>query len=82
MKDSQNQKLTYYQNKNVLRFIESKGVKIMFHIHEYKVLTKDYVILRCEGCGRKLDFPGLSPDEAEVYIDQYFSNTGYVYQEK
>ena len=82
MKDSQNHKLTYYQNKNVLRFIESKGVKIMFHIHEYKALTKDYVILHCEGCGSKLDVPGLSPDEAEIYIDQYFSNTGYAYQEK
>jgi len=79
MKDNKRHNLSYYQNENVIRFIESKGVKIMFHIHEYKVLKKDYVILHCEGCGSKLDTPGLSSDDAEAYIDQYFSNTGYAY---
>ena len=82
LKDAQNHKLTLYQNKRVLAFLESKGVKIVFHIHDYQVVKGEFVTMHCEGCGHKLDFPGLSPDEAEVYIEQYFSNTGYAYQEK
>lgn len=39
-------------------------------------------MLHCEGCGNKLDFPGLLPDEADVYIEQYFSNTGFAYQDE
>jgi len=82
LKDAQNHKLTLYQNERVLAFLESKGVKIAFHIHHYQVVKGEFVILCCDGCGDKLDFPGLSPDEANLYIKQYFSNTGYAYQEK
>ncbi len=39
---------TFYQNENVIRFVESKGVKISFHIHKYEALKEDYVILYCE----------------------------------
>jgi hypothetical protein len=81
LKDSQNHKLTLYQNKNVLAFLESKGVKIAFHIHDYQVVKREFVILHCEGCGHKLDSPGLSPDKADAYIKQHLSNTGYAYQE-
>lgn len=78
-KDKQGHDLSLYQNRNVIKFIERKGVKISFHIHKYEVRKKDYVILHCEGCGQNLDIPGLSPDDAKAYIDQYFSNTGYAY---
>jgi hypothetical protein len=54
-------------------------VKISFHIHKYQALKKDYVILYCEGCGESLDVLGLSMDEAQAYMDQYFVNTGYAY---
>lgn len=79
MKDKQGHDLSLYQNKNVIQFIESKGMKISFHIHKYEALREDYVILYCEGCGLRLDVPGLAIDEAKAYIDQYFSNTGYAY---
>jgi hypothetical protein len=79
MKDRKGHDLSFYQNENVIRFIESKGVKILFHIHEYKALKEDYVILYCEGCGSRLTVPGLPMDEAKVYINQYFVNTGYAY---
>ena len=79
MKDKQGHDLSFYQNKNVTRFIESKGVNISFHIHKYEALKKDYVVLYCEGCGESLTVPGLSIDEAQAYIDQFFVNTGYAY---
>ena len=53
MKDRKNHDLSFYQNENVIQFMESKGVKIRFHIHKYRALKKDYVILYCEGCGDK-----------------------------
>ena len=79
MKDSKGHDLSFYQNENVIRFIESKGVKIRFHVHQYRALKEDYVILYCEGCGSRLTVPGLSMNEAKAYIDQYFVNTGYAY---
>ena len=79
MKDRKGHDLSFYQNENVIRFIESKGVKILFHIHKYRAWKEDYVILYCEGCGDKLDVPGLSMNDAESYIEQYFVNTGYAY---
>jgi hypothetical protein len=79
MKDRKGHDLSFYQNENVIRFIESKGVRILFHTHKYLALKEDYVILYCEGCGSKLDVPGLSMNEAEAYINQYFANTGYAY---
>ena len=79
MKDKQGHNLSLYQNKNVIQFIESKGVKISFHVHIYEALKEDYVILCCEGYGDRLDVPGLSIDDAQAYIAQYFSNTGYAY---
>jgi 5-methylcytosine-specific restriction endonuclease McrA len=79
MKHRQGHDLSFYQNENVIRFIESKGVKIQFHIHEYKALKKDNVILFCEHCGDKWDVPGLSMNEAQAYINQFFVNTGYAY---
>ncbi len=63
MKDKQGHDLSFYQRGNVIKFIESKGVKISFHMHKYEAL----------------DVPGLSIDDAQAYIDQYFSNTGYAY---
>ena len=81
-KDAQNHKLTLYQNKRVLAFLKSKGVKIAFHVHDYQAIKGEFVMLHCEGCGNKLDFPGLLPDEADVYIEQYFSNTGFAYQDE
>jgi hypothetical protein len=78
-KDKQGHDLSFYQNENVIRFIESKGVKISFHIHKYEAIKKGHVILYCDSCGQSLDVPGLSIDEAKAYIDQYFSNTGYAY---
>ncbi len=79
MKDRKNHDLSFYQNEKVIRFIADKGVKIGFHIHEYRALQEDFVILYCEGCGLRLTAPGLSIDEAQVYIDQFFENTGYAY---
>jgi 5-methylcytosine-specific restriction endonuclease McrA len=79
MKDRKNHDLSFYQNENVIRFIESKGVKISFHIHRYHAIKKDGVILYCEGCGDSLNVPGLSMNEAPAYIDQFFANTGYAY---
>jgi 5-methylcytosine-specific restriction endonuclease McrA len=79
MKDKHGHDLSFYQNENVTRFIQSKGVKIVFHIHKYEALKKDYVILYCEGCGNRLDMPGLPIEDANAYIDQFLSNTGYAY---
>ena len=79
MKDRKGHDLTYYQNECVLRFIESKGVHISFHIHEYIAIKKDHVILHCEGCGINLDAPGLPLEDAGKYIDECFVNTGYAY---
>jgi hypothetical protein len=79
MKDAKNHKLTFYQNKQVLAFIESKGIKIGFHVHNYKVTKKEYVILICESCGLKWDIPGLALDDAQEYINEFLDNTGYAY---
>jgi hypothetical protein len=79
MKDRKGHDLAYYQNEKVIRFIESKGAKILFHIHEYKAIREEYVILYCEGCGQRLHTPGLAPDEADSYIEEFFKNTGYAY---
>jgi hypothetical protein len=78
-KDAQNHKLTFYQNERVLSFIESKGVNIKFHIHEYKPINQDYVVLVCEGCGKKQDVPGLAFEKAQAYIDEFFQNIGYAF---
>lgn len=79
MKDRKEHDLSWYQNKGVIQFIESKGVKILFHTHKYEARKKDHVVLHCDGCGLKLDVPGLPLEDAEAYIDQFFSNTGYAY---
>jgi hypothetical protein len=79
MKDRQGHDLSFYQNENVINFIESKGVKISFHIHQYTARIKDYVILCCDSCGTTLDVPGLSMDDAQEYIDRYFSNTEFAF---
>lgn len=79
MKDAQNHNLSLYQNERVVAFIESKGVKILFHIHEYKATKNEYVILRCEGCGDSIHIPGLPLEKAEQYINEFFKNTGYAY---
>jgi hypothetical protein len=79
MKDKYGHDLSFYQKENVIRFIESKGIKVGFHIHQYKALKEDFVILCCEGCGLRLTTPGLSMDDAEAYIDQFFVNTGFAY---
>jgi len=79
MKDRKGHDLTYYQNEHVLRFIESKGVSISFHIHEYIAIKKDHIILHCEGCGLNLDIPGLPLEKANEYINEYFVNTGYAF---
>ena len=81
MKDSQGHNLSFYQNESVLSFIESMGVKILFHIHEYKAIKKNYTVLYCEGCDSSLDIPGLPFIEAKRYIDEFFKNTGYAYVE-
>ena len=78
MKDRKRHDLAYYQNERVLEFIESKGVKILFHIHEYTAIRKEYVILHCEGYGENIHIPGLL-EEAEQYINEFFKNTGYAY---
>ena len=80
LKDAKNHKLTLYQTERVIEFLESKGVKIAFHVHEYKATKEEYVTLVCEGCGDKLVFPGLSLDEAQDYIDEFLSNMGYAYR--
>lgn len=79
MKDKKGHNLTYYQNERVLLFIESMGVHISFHIHEYIAIKKKHVILHCKGCGINIDVPGLSMEEAAEYIGEYFMNTGYAY---
>jgi hypothetical protein len=81
MKDRKGHDLSYYQNENVVRFIESKGVKVRFHIHKYRALKEEFVSLQCEGCGTTWTVPGLAIDQAQAYIDQYFVNTGYGYFE-
>lgn len=81
-KDRKGHDLAFYQKENVIRFIESHGVKILFHVHDYQALEEDgYVNLYCEGCKLKLTVPGLSMDQAQSYIDEYFENTGYAYVE-
>jgi 5-methylcytosine-specific restriction endonuclease McrA len=45
MKDRKNHDLSFYQNKNVIQFIESKGVKISFHLHNYMCRFKSQVQL-------------------------------------
>ena len=79
-KDAKNHKLTLYQTERVLKFLERKGVKIAFHIHEYKAIKKEYVFLHCAGCGTELGIPGLPIEEAQRYIDEYYQNTGDAYQ--
>jgi len=79
LKDAQNHKLNLYQNRRVLAFIESKGVKIAFHIHEYKVVKEELMKIYCEGCGIKLAIPELAFEEAQAYIDEFYKNTGYAY---
>ena len=78
-KDAKNHKLTLYQTERVLVFIESKGVTIAFHIHNYKAIQEEFVVLYCEGCGDKLTIPGLGFDDAQDYISSFLSNTGYAY---
>src|SRR6185369_1172538 len=60
MKDRKSHDLTFYQKQNVIQFIESKGVKIKFHVQQYLARVEDYVILCCEGCGTRLTVQGLS----------------------
>jgi len=79
MKDKQWHDLSYYQNENVLRFIESKGVKIAFHVHLYVAQKREYVALVCQECGSKLDAPGLALEKADAYIEEFLRNTGYAY---
>jgi hypothetical protein len=79
LKDAKNHTLALYQNERVLAFIESKGVKIEFHIHEYKAVKKEYVILHCAGCGDNIVLPGLALEKAQEYIDEFYKNTGYAY---
>jgi len=81
LKDSQNHSLSLYQNERVLSFIESKGVKIKFHIHEYIAVRKEHVILVCESCGNKVDVPGLAIEKAQEYISEFYQNTGTAYIE-
>lgn len=81
MKDRKNHDLTFYQNENVLRFIESRGVKVRFHIHKYEARDEGLVVLYCTGCRSTLTVPGLGMDQAKDYIDQYFVNTGHAYIE-
>jgi hypothetical protein len=79
MKDRKTHDLSFYQNDRIIHFVESKGIKIRFHTHNYKAPDEDCVKLYCGGCGNKLTVPGLSIDEAEAYINQNFVNTGYAY---
>jgi len=79
LKDAKNHKLTLYQIERVLAFIESKGIKIGFHIHNFMAIKEVHVILTCEGCGLRLNIPGLAPENAEDYINEFFSNTGYAF---
>lgn len=78
-KDAKNHKLTLYQTERVLAFMENKGVKIDFHVHSYKAIQEEFVVLYCEGCGDKLTFPGLGIEEAQDYINEFYSNTGYAF---
>ena len=78
LKDSKSRRLNLYQNERVLAFLESKGVKIAFHIHKYKAVKEENVTLRCEDCGQSMYIPGLKLEDAQAYIEEYFTNTGYV----
>jgi hypothetical protein len=81
MKDKYGHDLSFYQNENVVRFIESKGVKIRFHMHTYKALKGFYWIVCCEECGRKSELLGdITFEEAQAYITEYMKNTGYAYR--
>ena len=77
LKDAQNHSLSLYQNERVLAFIESKGVRISFHIHEYRPTRNEYVILVCDGCGDRIHLPGLAMERALEYINEFYQNTGY-----
>jgi hypothetical protein len=79
MKDAKNHQLTFYQNERVLAFIKSKGVHVSFHVHEFKPIKEDYVILHCVGCGMNIAVPSLPMEEAREYIELFFKNTGYAY---
>lgn len=81
MKDKYGHDLSFYQNETVLRFIESKGIKMSFHIHEYQTIQEKYVIFLCRVCGDRKVAPGASIEEAQAYIDQYLVNTGYAFAE-
>lgn len=82
LKDAKNHRLTLYQNERVLVFLESKSVKIAFHIHEYEAIKEEFVTLRCYGCGRFMQFPGLRFEDAEQYIQDFYINMGYAYISK
>lgn len=79
LKDAQNHPLFLYQNEHILAFIASKGVKISFHVHEYRATRKEYVILICDGCGDSIHLPGLAMEKAREYINEFYQNTGYAY---
>jgi hypothetical protein len=80
MKDRKGGNLTLYQNEKIIRFIENKGVKIRFHIHNYVALEQDGLVnLYCESCESRINVPGLSLNQAQSYINQYFLNTGFAY---
>jgi hypothetical protein len=79
LKDAQNHSLSLYQNQRVLAFIESKGVRISFHIHEYRPTRKEYVILICDGCGDRIHLPALAMEKALEYINEFYQNTGFAY---
>lgn len=81
LKDAKNHSLSLYQNERVLAFIASKGVTIVFHIHQYKAIRKEHVILVCESCKDHIDVPGLALEKAEEYINEFFQNTGYAYRD-
>lgn len=72
-------RLTLYQNERVLAFIENKGVKIAFHVHEYKVIKEKFMSIYCDGCGNKIVLAGFTFDEAHTFINEYCKNTGYAY---
>ena len=81
LKDAKNHSLSLYQNERVLAFIASKGVTISFHVHQYKAIRKEHVILVCESCKDHIDVPGLALEKAEEYINEFFQNTGYAYRD-
>lgn len=79
LKDAKNHSLRLYQNERVLVFLESKGVRISFHIHEYQAFMDGYVILICNDCGDRIHLPGLEMENASEYIRMFYQNTGYAY---